>query len=133
MTDTRQTAKIRPLYWPGTACSPETRQLEHEGTIHEHYTSDRAAAEALLRWLQVDPVLQPRYLCITGPGGLVRGVDGLWLGEVIHDETAPLELRKPAYAECRGADDPCCGQCRLSMHGCNGARSRAEMSSVMAR
>lgn len=32
----------------------------------------------------------------------------------------------PAYAECQGPDDVVCGRARFSVHGCNGAPSRAE-------
>ena len=50
-----------------------------------------------------------------------------WLAALEHDETLALDRRPPAYAECQGEDDPCCGRCRFSTHGCNGGGpSRAE-------
>lgn len=116
---------MRPLYWPNTACTSATRAIEHESMLHEHHVTDRAAAEAFMRVLHMPPHERPRYLCITGPGGLVRGVEGVWLGVVSHDESIPLEHRPPAYAECQGPNDPFCGRCRLSVHGCNDAQPRA--------
>jgi hypothetical protein len=44
-----------------------------------------------------------------------------------HDLSIPLDRRLPPYAECQGPDDPCCGRCRFSVHGCNDhGPSRAE-------
>jgi len=51
-------------------------------------------------------------------------------------ESLPLEYTRaeygllvcitpPAYAECQGPQDPFCGRCRFSVHGCAGAPSRA--------
>ncbi len=116
---------MRPLYWPDTTCETAARAIEHEATVHEHHASDREAAEAFLRALQAPVAARPACLCITGTGGLVRGVEGVWLGAITHDESIPLERRPIAYAECQGPDDPCCGRCRFSVHGCNGAMPRA--------
>lgn len=50
-----------------------------------------------------------------------------WIAALEHDEALPLDRRPPAYAECKGPDDPCCGQCRFSTHGCkDDGPSRAE-------
>lgn len=39
----------------------------------------------------------------------------------------PLDRHPPPYAECSGPEDPFCGRCRFSVHGCNDdGPSRAE-------
>lgn len=47
--------------------------------------------------------------------------------EMDYDLGMMVCVTEPAYAECQGADDPLCGQCRFSVHGCNDSGpSRAE-------
>ena len=38
-----------------------------------------------------------------------------------------------AYAECAGPDDPHCGRCRFSSHGCGGAPTRSEYLAWISR
>lgn len=35
-------------------------------------------------------------------------------------EGVPLENHRPVWHECSGPEDPDCGNCRFSVHGCNG-------------
>lgn len=50
-----------------------------------------------------------------------------WKAPLAWDLSVPLHKHLPPYAECQGPDDPCCGKCRFSVHGCNdNGPSRAE-------
>lgn len=66
------------LYWQDFDCTSETRAIEHESTIHQHYTSERQACEAFVRFIAISVnewLADRRYYCIRGPGGLIRGVN----------------------------------------------------------
>lgn len=68
------------LYWPDLDCNELSRSIEHEATVHEHFTSERAACVAFLAYRAATPreagipPLDMRFRCIRGPRGLVRGV-----------------------------------------------------------
>jgi len=81
------------LYWPDFVCTSETRRIAHPSTIHIHCKTEREACLAFIdtfgEWIDISQMGKGfgiyekyperydkdiRYTCITGPGGLVRGV-----------------------------------------------------------
>lgn len=69
------------LYWPPELdCNALSRQIEHEATVHEHFTNEHRACLAFLGYRQATPLhagmppIDMRFRCIRGPRGLVRGV-----------------------------------------------------------
>lgn len=69
------------LYWPDLDCTPESREIAHPDTVHQHFERELQACHAFIDWRVANPVgtMPPpgqRYQCIRGPRGIVRGVIG---------------------------------------------------------
>lgn len=65
------------LYWQDFDCTPTSRAIEHESTIHLHHDTERAACAEFVAFIAISVAewhAGRRYYCIRGPGGLVRGV-----------------------------------------------------------
>jgi hypothetical protein len=70
---------VSALYWPDLDCTPASRAIEHELTVHQHFADEHAACLAFLGYRAATPGYPPpnlRYRCIRGPRGIVRGVIG---------------------------------------------------------
>ena len=67
------------LYWLDFDCTAESRLIEHIDTIHVHCRTEAEACTEYVRLLacsHADWYAGRRYICLRGPGGLVRGVKG---------------------------------------------------------
>jgi hypothetical protein len=83
--------KYKVSYWPKDdfTCDDKSRAISHPDMKHVHCKTDQEAAKAFLDHTinfhcHSDVCIKPttclyhndkRYWCITGPGGLVRGID----------------------------------------------------------
>jgi len=77
-------ARLSPVYWDRGEydCTPESSRIMVSDAVHLHAASDRAACLNLLAYrLEYESTVRasgyapdPRYRCLAGPGGLIRGV-----------------------------------------------------------
>lgn len=76
----RRSISVRVLYWPRDEydCTEESRRIEHPSTEHYHCESDADVIRVMDEHAALHPIPWingRRYRCVTGPGGLVRGVE----------------------------------------------------------
>ena len=70
------------LYWPPELdCNDLSRSIEHEATVHQHFSREREACLAFIGYREATPLgamppIDLRFRCIRGPRGIVRGVIG---------------------------------------------------------
>lgn len=102
-------------------CDCDNTSINHYNTTIEHHLTDSEAAERF-----IELYLKFNGLCTAqhGPSGHLLKV----INHHLYDDipilppkagwSVPLEEKPPQPAVCNGPEDPFCGSCRYSTHGC---------------